>query len=156
MPTTFNYAFSAPINPPNVTPTLTKPQVWAGLERKMRFAHEFVPVITSCEVLEDKDGVVTRVVKFEEGTGPGMDVAKEVVKGFKPAWVDFEQENGAHIRNVISETDAGLFMTYMFEIRYGKDLKGDEADTEYERMAKHAVDSSIDVMREMVKDGRVQ
>ncbi|KAF2799052.1 DUF1857-domain-containing protein [Melanomma pulvis-pyrius CBS 109.77] len=154
----FNLAFTAPINPPSASPVLTVPQIWAGLQRKIRFAQEFVPVIESCEVLEDKDGVVTRAVKFKKGMGP-RDEANEVVRGFEPAWVDFEQDDGTHIRNIISDSDAGLQMTYMFEFRLPHLQEGAAADKELERfkgMSKHAVESSIDVIREMVKDGRIQ
>jgi hypothetical protein len=79
-------AYTAPINPPSSTPTLTRAQVWAGLQRKIRYAQEFVPVIESCNVLEEKDGVVTREVVFKPGVGP-KDKAREVVTGFGNAWV---------------------------------------------------------------------
>jgi hypothetical protein len=81
-------SYTSKINPPGSTPTLTIPQIWAGLQRKIRFAQEFVPVIDSCEVLEDKDGVVTRQVKFKKGAGP-VDEAREVVRSFWPSWVCF-------------------------------------------------------------------
>lgn len=83
----FNYAYTAPINPPNASPVLTVPQIWAGLQRKIRFAHEFVPVIESCEVISDENDVVTRVVKFKKGMGPGAEGATEVVRGWEPSWV---------------------------------------------------------------------
>jgi hypothetical protein len=83
----FNYAFTALINPPNASPVLTVPQIWAGLQRKIRFAHEFVPVIESCEVISDENDVVTRVVKFKKGMGPGAEGAKEIVRGWEPSWV---------------------------------------------------------------------
>jgi hypothetical protein len=82
-----NFAYTAPINPPSASPVLTLPQVWAGLQRKIRFAHEFVPVIESCEVLSDEDGVVTRVVKFKKGMAPGAESAKEVVRGWEHSYV---------------------------------------------------------------------
>jgi len=83
---TYYLAYTAPINPPNTTPVLTVPQVWQGLQRKIRFAQEFVSAITSCTVLEDKDGVVTRAVTFKEGLGLATDV-REVVKSYEPTWV---------------------------------------------------------------------
>jgi hypothetical protein len=79
-------AYTAPINPPSATPILTQTQVWAGLQRKIRFAQEFVPVISSCTVLQDKDGVVTREVVFKPGVGP-KERAREVVTSFWPSWV---------------------------------------------------------------------
>ena len=79
-------AYTAPINPPNTTPVLTVPQVWQGLQRKIRFAQEFVSAITSCTVLEDKDNVVTRTVTFKEGLGVATNV-REAVKSCEPTWV---------------------------------------------------------------------
>ena len=81
-------AYTSKINPAGATPVLNQAQIWAGLQRKIRFAQEFVPVIESCDVLEDKDGVVTRVVKFKPGLGP-KDTAREVVRGYWPSWVRF-------------------------------------------------------------------
>ena len=82
-----NLSYTSRINPAGATPVLTRPQIWAGLERKIRFAQEFVPVIESCTVLEESaDGVVTRDVVFKKGMGP-KDRAKEVVKGYWPSWV---------------------------------------------------------------------
>lgn len=48
-----NLGYTAPVNRPGQTPVLTLDQVWAGLQRKVRHAHEFVPVIVGCEVLEE-------------------------------------------------------------------------------------------------------
>lgn len=74
-------AYTAPINPPNASPVLSSEQCWAGLQRKIRNAPEFVGAITKCDVLEDKDGVVTREVVF--GARPDTRV-KEVCKSFEP------------------------------------------------------------------------
>jgi hypothetical protein len=83
---TLHLAYTSAINPAGATPVLTESQVWAGLQRKIRFAQEFVPVIASCDVLEEKDGVVTREVVFKPGVGP-KERAKEVVRSFWPSWV---------------------------------------------------------------------
>lgn len=70
---TINLAYSAPINRPSQSPTLTIPQLWAGLQHKIRFAQDFVPAIISTYVLEErvdeKKGVpvVVREVVFKEG-----------------------------------------------------------------------------------------
>lgn len=45
-----------------------------------------MPIIESCEVLEDKDGIVKRVATFKPGTAP-KDRAEEVVKSYWPSWV---------------------------------------------------------------------
>lgn len=71
-----NLAYTAPINRPSQEPVLTMPQLWAALQHKIRHAEEFVPVITSTEVIEervdDKKGVpvITRVVTFKGEAAP--------------------------------------------------------------------------------------
>jgi hypothetical protein len=77
---------TAPINPASSSPVLTIPQIWAGLQRKIRFAQEFVPVIESCDVVSDENGVVVRDVKFKEGAGPKPQ-ARETVRSHWPSWV---------------------------------------------------------------------
>ena len=41
---TINLAYTAPVNAAGAEPALTAAQVWAGLQRKVRSAHEFVPL----------------------------------------------------------------------------------------------------------------
>lgn len=78
-------AYTAPINPPNTTPVLTTAQCWAGLERKVRNAPEFVGAIATCDVLDEtSDGVVTREVTFK--ANPEKKV-KEVCRPYKPTKV---------------------------------------------------------------------
>jgi hypothetical protein len=84
--TKIHLAYTAPINPAGASPVLTIPQIWAGLQRKIRHAEEFVPVIESCTVDSDENGVVVRQVKFKKGLGP-KDEAREVVRSYEPSWV---------------------------------------------------------------------
>lgn len=84
---TLNLSYTSPINPPSATPALTVPQIWAGLQRKIRNAQEFVPVIQACKVLKDEDGIVTRIVRFKEGAHRDKQTAKEVVRCYEYSWV---------------------------------------------------------------------
>jgi Domain of unknown function (DUF1857) len=83
--------YTQQINPAGVTPVLTRAQIWAGLERKVRRAQDFVPVITECKVLEDKDNVVIREAKFVAGQDsvPGQEgkTIREVCKLHEPTKV---------------------------------------------------------------------
>lgn len=81
-----NVAHTTKINPEGATPVLTHSQVWNALQRKMRAPQEFVSVMESCEVLEDKDGVVKRRVVFKKGVTPWDEVV-EVATSFWPDWV---------------------------------------------------------------------
>ena len=83
-------AYTAPINPSGATPVLTIEQVWAGLQRKVRHAQEFVPkAINATDVItEDTDEHgrerVTRDVVFVEGERK----AREVCTFFEPMKVE--------------------------------------------------------------------
>lgn len=80
-------AYTAPLNPPGASPVLSREQVWQGLQRKIRRAQDFVPVITSTDVLEERDGgnEVVRVAHFRAG-GPHGAAAKDVREVCKSFW----------------------------------------------------------------------
>lgn len=84
-----NVAYTQAINPAGATPVLTRPQLWAGLQRKIRRAQDFVPVITECTVVEENDNVVVRDAHFGEKGVPGQEdtTVREVCKSYKPAKV---------------------------------------------------------------------
>jgi hypothetical protein len=134
-----NLGYTGQVNKPGTSPTLTAAQVWAGLERKVRHAEEFVPVIEGCTVLSEEkkstgETVVTRDVQFVPGSGPKEDGSpvKEVCELFAPCRVDFYQENGTKISNFATAGPSGdahdLFLTYVFEWRHpGVEQGGEKA-----------------------------
>ncbi|KAK0653109.1 hypothetical protein B0T16DRAFT_407440 [Cercophora newfieldiana] len=74
----FNLGYTAPINPPGASPVLNPTQVWAGLQRKVRHAEEFVPLFSACEVVSEEPGAtefdpytVIRNVTIRPGGPPG-------------------------------------------------------------------------------------
>ncbi|KAK3290917.1 uncharacterized protein B0H64DRAFT_331599 [Chaetomium fimeti] len=162
---TFNFAYTAPINPPGATPTLTPAQVWTGLQYKVRRAEKFVPVITACEVVSEEkpaagtDGahVITRLATFREGAGPkGGGTIREVCRLYAPCRIDFVQEDGTTVGNYVSLGPEGeLMMTYVFEWRVEGVEEGGEKAREleggYVKMAKMAVEGSIDTIRKIVE-----
>jgi hypothetical protein len=82
-------AYSQQINPAGVTPVLTRAQIWKALQRKIRRAQDFVPVISDCTVLEDKGNIVVREAKFIDGGIPGQSgkTIREVCKSYAPVKV---------------------------------------------------------------------
>ena len=76
MPCTVHVAYTAPVNPSGSSPILTRPQLWRGLQRKVTRAQDFVPVIESCKVLEEKDGgrEIIREAYFKAKTENGQHV----------------------------------------------------------------------------------
>lgn len=72
--------------------------------------------------------------------------------------MDFKQEDGAVIQNIVSEgpggTEEDLNMTYSFEFRHPEveagSAKVQELTAKHRAMAKMAVDSSIATIRKLV------
>ncbi|KAF1987903.1 DUF1857-domain-containing protein [Aulographum hederae CBS 113979] len=155
-------AYTAPINPPSASPLLTEAQIWQGLVRKVRRAYEYVPIITRCDVVSEKEGEITRVVNFKEGTGPPGDV-REVCKLMEPCRIDFLQTDGSTISNIVSDGPSGetsdLMMTYSFEWVHPNIEAGSEEEKakmiQYKKMARGAVEGSIDTIRRFVKEGEI-
>jgi acetylaranotin biosynthesis cluster protein L len=140
----FYIAYTAPINPTSASPPLTRPQVWSGLQRKIRFAQEFVPSIIGCTVLSDAATTVVRDVEFKRGFGPPGKV-REVCRSFAPSWVDFEQTDGSTVKNVVSDgADGALYLTYVFEWRHeGLEEGSAEASEVEERHRKVCVAATM-------------
>ena len=143
---TLNLAYTAPINPANASPVLSIEQVWAGLQRKIRNAPEFVGAIKSCDVLEDKDTVVTREVVFKDR--PEIRV-KEVCKSYEPLKVSFGSYDlpypafscdhmlGKEEWLIVWEN--GLIMSFFLRLTFTK------------RMARSSVISSLLATRRMLR-----
>ncbi|KAJ3580200.1 hypothetical protein NPX13_g361 [Xylaria arbuscula] len=163
---TFNVAYTAPVNRAGATPTLTQAQVWEGLKLKVKRAQDFVPVITGCEVLSEEtlptgELQVTREAIFAPVNGnPGRTV-KEVCVHYEPCRVVFKQEDGSSVMNLIStRPDGGLLLSYVFEWRHPNVEAGSEKASQLEaahwEMAKVAVESSLNTIRSMVAEGKIQ
>lgn len=59
-----------PVNPPNASPVLTLAEFWEVMYIKCRKPELFVAPISACEILEETDGFMKRMVTFREGMGP--------------------------------------------------------------------------------------
>ncbi|RMD43914.1 hypothetical protein DV735_g1179, partial [Chaetothyriales sp. CBS 134920] len=168
MPPANHVAYTAPINPAGADPILTRSEIWAGLERKIRAAEEFVGgAITSTDVIkeyrDEKTGlpVTVREVVFANAE---MGRVTETCIAFYPMKVEFHQNNGSKVQNIISQGAGGskdLYMTYTFEWQHPElEGKGEatlqEKKVQEEKTAQVAVESTIKVMREMVRDGRIK
>merc|ERR1712054_565637 len=146
---TINLAYTAPINPAGASPVLTESQVWTGLKRKVRRAHEFVPVIVACEVISE-----------EGNTKETNEPVREVCVHFPPSRVDFKQDDGSTISNIVSRGPEGeLLMTYAFEWKHDHIQEGSDEATatreKYFKMAKMAVEGSINTIRKFVREGGI-
>ncbi|KAJ6000195.1 hypothetical protein N7481_000604 [Penicillium waksmanii] len=159
MSSTNNVAFTAPINPPGITP-LSLSQIWAGLLLKIRSAETFVAAaIESTDVISEStdsqgNSVTTREVLFRET----QKKVKEVVTAFETCRVEFQQPDGSRVSNVISEGAGGeLFMTYIFEWRHPDASKEELAALleKEKRMSKMAVEGTIKVMHQLAEEKKI-
>ncbi|KAK5707995.1 hypothetical protein LTR97_000535 [Elasticomyces elasticus] len=155
-------AYTEQINPSGASPLLKQDQIWRGLQRKIRHAQDFVPVITGTDVLEDKGNEVTRVAHFKQMGDNLPHSEKEVCKSYYPTRVDFWQENGALITNTVSDGPGGeqdFNMTYTFEWRHPDVAEGSEEHKrlaeQYRKQAQGAVHNSIEAMRKMAINGEL-
>ncbi|KAJ6114748.1 hypothetical protein N7486_000526 [Penicillium sp. IBT 16267x] len=158
---TNNIAFTAPLNPTGASPILNQDQVWAGLLLKIKSAETFVPkaIQSTAVVSEDTDPVTgnpvtVRDIIFVENNRK----VRETVTAYKPSRVVFVQPDGSTITNVVSEgADGELYMTYTFEWRHpGASPAELEVFLQKEKqMMKLAVEGTITVLRQLVKDGKI-
>jgi len=162
MPAANHIAFTAPINPAGATPILTRAQIWAGLQRKIKAGQEFVGgAIIGTDVVEEYtdetsgNPVVVRDILFRDGERR----VRETCISYEPTKVEFRMGNGSVVMNVVSEDAEGeLLMTYVFDWRH-PGMGEEELKEVYKKeraLAQTAVDSTIVAMREMVKDGRIK
>ncbi|KAI0593121.1 hypothetical protein F4775DRAFT_527003 [Biscogniauxia sp. FL1348] len=165
---TINLAYTAPVNPAGASPVLSQSQVWAGLQLKVRQAQDFVPVIEACVVLSEDlapgtgNVRVVREVRFadKDGKGEGRTV-RETCVHYAPCRVVFEQPDGSTVTNVVGRgPDGELLLSYVFEWRHPDVEEGSAQARELEeghwKVAKMAVESSIDSIRRFVQEGKIE
>lgn len=88
---TINCAYTAAINTGSSL-VLTREQVWKGLQRKIRTAQDFVPIISGTNVLEDNVNEVVREVDFRERDGIPAHSVKEICKSYPPTVRSLEEK----------------------------------------------------------------
>ncbi|GAA6020010.1 hypothetical protein JCM10207_006758 [Rhodosporidiobolus poonsookiae] len=170
------FAATRPVNPPGASPVISEQQLWAGLGIKIREPKEFVPVITECRVVLDEDGKVVRIVRFEDG--PEM---REEVSTFEPTMAYFEMYPAsshpagtspsspssapvpppvARITNLISygpppANDLLLTFTFSKLPQVSEEDAVKMSREELNAMVGKGVEGSIEVVRRMVKEGKL-
>ena len=79
-------ARTLPVNPPDAEFVLSLDTLWAGLQRKIRRATEFVPVMRECTVVSDENDVVVRDCVLEHQDGKLRNMREEVTS-YGKQWV---------------------------------------------------------------------
>ncbi|KAJ9628184.1 hypothetical protein H2204_009444 [Knufia peltigerae] len=154
-------AYTAPVNPPGVEPKLTYALIWEGLKIKVGAGQVFVggAITDTVVVSQEKDqlgqDVTERVATFADGNVK----TRERCTHYPPIKVEFLRYDGTKVQNIISEGAQGeLYMTYVFDlIHFGKNPEESEAQKPKDlNMARVAVETTLEVMREMVRDGKIK
>jgi hypothetical protein len=82
-------AYTEPVNPAGASPTLTRDQIWAGLQRKIRRAQDFIAVVEGCDIVSDAPEEVVRIAHFKAFAGKPPGSMKEVCRSYWPTRVCF-------------------------------------------------------------------
>jgi hypothetical protein len=147
-------SYTTEVNPPGVLPVLTREQIWRGLEMKAENALPFVKGMTKCEVIERSGNQILRDVIFAGSEH------RERITLHAPVQVLFERVGeGGVIENIISDSERGLMLTFMFSLAFPGTEPGSAAEREKGESMKHAyigaVGATLDRVRQMVKDGEI-
>ncbi|MGD9811539.1 MAG: SRPBCC family protein [Sphingobium sp.] len=147
-------SYAIPVNPEGVEPTLSREQVWRGLVMKAENAMPFVDGMTQCDVLEQTETTIDRVVTFR-----GMQ-HKEHITLKAPIQVSFARMDGTGwIDNTISESEMGLLLTFTFGLTFpgiAENSPEEKAHGDSVRGAYvGAVQGTLNRVRQMVQDGEL-
>ena len=109
-------------------------------------------VVVSKEKDQLGQDVTERIATFAHGNVK----TRERCTHYPPIKVELWRHDGSKVQNIISEGAQGeLYMTYVFDlIHFGKGPEESEAQKPKDlNMARVAVGKTLEVMREMVRDG---
>ncbi|KAH7334707.1 hypothetical protein B0J17DRAFT_630697 [Rhizoctonia solani] len=142
----FTYAYTVPFPKDS---KISWDQAFEALRHKARAPMPFVPMIASCEVLEERPNYIKRKVALKNGSQMTEDIDL-----YAPSLVTFKSDTGSFITNLISENAEGeRFLTFTFFMPLPGIKSGSEDEIakrkEMEEMAKGAVVQSLKVTLEM-------
>jgi len=119
---------SFPVNPSGEL-TLSRSEVWAGLERKARNALAYVPPMTRCELIEEYPDGLLREIDIRGETHTERVTFEPQVR------VRFERVGGltrGFLENVIETDGSGeLQLLFTFELSSSEFDAGSEAERSY-------------------------
>jgi hypothetical protein len=146
---------TVPVNPPDTDVTLTRSDVWKGLEAKANNALPFVPAMTYCEVKSREGNVIEREIEFR-GDRLGERVTLEPEER-----VTFVRTSGRVLGTILNEiledADGALSLRFSFDIEVEGIEPGSQAERDYEATMKddylRAVDATLSAIRRWVREG---
>ncbi|KAH9916472.1 uncharacterized protein B0H18DRAFT_65223 [Fomitopsis serialis] len=154
--------YTLPVNPPDAPLRLTTEQLFAGLKTKARDPLAFVPMITSCAVLEEHPDGLLREVVLKGKPGP----VHERVEYFPSGNVVFTMLDPATgdklgvITNTITETPEGeLMLTFTFTFGqggpWGSGPASDEQRKERDKLVVDTMRRTLEVTRQYVQEKKI-
>ncbi|KAJ1306012.1 hypothetical protein OPQ81_010727 [Rhizoctonia solani] len=148
----FNYAYTVPFPRDS---KISQAQAFKALRHKVVEPMPFVPVIASCDVLEESPTYIKRKVALKTGLEMTEDVDL-----YAPSIVTFKSNTGAFITNLISENAEGtLLLTFTFSMPLPGIEPGSEAEEsrkkEMEEASKGAVAQSLKATLQMFEEGKL-
>jgi hypothetical protein len=146
---------TVPVNPPGEAVTLTRADVWRGLEAKAENALPFVPAMTLCEVHERHENVIVREIEFR-GERFGERVTLEPKER-----VRFERTSGSVLGTILNEIledgEGQLELRFSFDLELAGVEPGSPAEREYEETMRgdylKAVDATLGAIRRWTREG---
>jgi hypothetical protein len=135
-------------------PKLTRELVWRGLVMKAENPLPFVPVISSCEVLERRsDSIVREIV--DKG-----DTITEVVTFYPERMVKFERTSGrvlgTILNEIIEDSDGDLALKFTFTLSIDGIAAGSAEEKDFASQMEDgyliAVRATLKAMRQLAKD----
>jgi hypothetical protein len=144
-----------PVNPEGTDVTLTRADVWRGLEAKANNALPFVPSMTRCDVRSQTGNVIERDIEFR-----GEELGERVTLD-EPHGVTFERTSGpvlGTIHNDILEDAAGeLQLRFSFDLIPDGIADGSPEEDAYRATMEQdylkAVDATLAAIRRWTREG---
>lgn len=134
-------------------PRLTRNLVWRGLVMKAENPLPFVPVISSCRIIERSEGRLVREI-VDKG-----DTITEVVTFHPERQVRFERTSGrvlgAIVNEIVEESDGELALRFTFTLAIEGVAAGSAEETDFAGKMEEgylmAVAATLKAMRQLVR-----
>jgi hypothetical protein len=148
-------SYKIPVNPEGTDVTLSRADVWKGLEAKAHNALPYVPSMTYCEVQDEGENWIQREIEFR-GQRFGERITLE-----PQDTVTFERTSGSvmgTILNEILETEDGeLELQFSFNLELEGVEAGSQEETDYRDTMKgdyeKAVEATLAAIRRWAREG---
>lgn len=158
----FNLAFTAPINSPIAFPVLSRSQFWEGLIEKCRCPQNFLSAIANCEILDESETGMKRIITFRDGLGPPGGKVTEILTFHGHTTIDVLMiETGTFITNTISAglTADDIYLTFTFDAEFPDIEEGtQEAEERCQHITEEAaavVPQTIHQIRTLARQGKL-